>query len=429
MTAFHRQMKTNSLLILANAALLAGAGAQNRHQRSGDIDPDSLVRPEEVRAVQEQTIQLADAIRPASQAAVESTVWVWANTGRGSKPVSFGTVIDDGTKVLTKWSEIAMAKGAIQVVAGDGMTAKAKVVGVYQEDDLALLQLDGPHFRPVTLGGGEAPKLGRFLVAASPDDAPASVGVVAVEARSLREQDQAFLGIIMNPQHKGEGVMIEKVEPASGAADAGLAVGDVILSVGSRKVSSLFELKNALSGRGPGEHIDVRYSRKGTESSAQVELKARSKKANFEFPNARLRVMERMGTDLSLVRTGFPSVIQTDMQLDRKRCGGPVVDLDGNVIGIAIARADRTRSFIIPTAHLTQLLAKAPVTPEEAQAMADQEEEQMQAAIDEAMPRPPQGAPRAVPIEPGAADRLRRNLEDMSRLMEKMRAEMEGIEE
>jgi S1-C subfamily serine protease len=139
--------------------------------------------------------------------------------------------------------------------------------------------------------------------------------------------------------------------------------------------------------------------------------------------------MERMGTNLSLVRTGFPSVIQTDMQLDRKRCGGPVVDLEGNVVGIAIARADRTRSFIIPTAHLTQLLAKAPVTPEEAHAMAEEEEEQMQAAMDEAMPRPPQGAPRAVPIEPGAADRLRRNLEDMSRLMEKMRAEMEGIEE
>jgi S1-C subfamily serine protease len=422
-------MKTKSLLILANAALLAGASAQRSQQRSGDIDPDSLVRPEEVRAVQDQTRQLFDAIRPASQAAVESTVWVWANTGRGSKPVSFGTVIDDGTKVVTKWSEIAMAKGSIQVVGGDGMTAKAKVVGVYQEDDLALLQLEGPHFRPVTLTAGEAPKLGRFLVAASPDDTPASVGVVAVEARSLREQDQAFLGIIMDPQHKGKGVMIQEVVPEGGAADAGLKAGDIIFSIGSREVNSLFEMKNALSGRGPGERLDVHYTRKGSEASVQVELKAGKKTANFEFPNARLRVMERMGTELSLVRTGFPSVIQTDMQLDRKRCGGPVVDLEGNVVGVAIARADRTRSFIIPTAHLKQLLAKAPVTPEEAQAMAEAEEEQLQAAMDEAMPRRPQGAPRAVPIQPGAADRLRRNLEDMSRLMEKMRAEMESIEE
>ena len=428
MTAFHRQMKTKSLLVISQFALLAGAAAQTRQQRSGDIDPDSLVRPEEVRAVQEQTVQLFDAIRPASQEVVPSTVWVWANTGRGSKPVSFGTVIGDGTKVITKWSEIAMARGEVQVVGGDGTTAKAKVQGVYQEDDLALLKIEGTHFRPVEFSTKESPKLGRFLVAASPDDTPASVGVVAVETRSLREKDQAYLGIYLDPEYKGEGVKVAEVEPESGAAQAGLKVGDLVLSVDGRKVGSLFELKNALSGRGPGERLEIRYSHNASEAMTWTELKARTKKLP-QFPNARLRVMERMGTELSLVRTGFPSVIQTDMQLNRGRCGGPVVDLDGNVIGVAIARADRTRSFIIPSAHLTDLLAKDPVTPEEAQAIAEAEAEELQSALNEAMPPRQQGAPRAVPIEPGAADRLRRHLEDMDRLMERMRAEMEGIEE
>lgn len=423
-------MKTTSLLVLAHLALLAASPAQTRRQRSGDIDPDSLVRPEEVRAVQEQTVQLFDAIRPASQKAVESTVWVWANTGRaGNRPVSFGTVVGDGTKVVTKWSEIAMARGAIQVVGGDGTTAKATVQGVYQEDDLALLQIEGPtHFRPLQLTAGEAPKLGRFLIAASPDETPASIGVVAVEARSLREKDQAYLGIYLDPEYKGQGVKIAEVEPESGAAQAGLKVGDLVLSVGGRKVGSLFELKNALSGRGPGEHLDVRYSRDSAEATAQTELKARTKKLP-QFPNARLRVMERMGTELSLVRTGFPSVIQTDMQLERGRCGGPVVDLDGKVIGVAIARADRTRSFIIPTSHLIDLLAKDPTTPQEAQAAAEAEEEEQQAAMNQQAPPRAQGAPRRVPIEPGSADRLRRHLEDMDRLMERMRAEMEGLEE
>ena len=139
--------------------------------------------------------------------------------------------------------------------------------------------------------------------------------------------------------------------------------------------------------------------------------------------------MERMGTTLSLVRTGFPSVIQTDMQLDRGRCGGPVVDLDGTVVGISIARADRTRSFIIPSAHLVKLLAKDPATPEEVQAAKAAEEEEQQSAMNEAAPRRRQMTPRAVPIEPGSADRLRRHLEDMDRLMERMRAEMDGIQE
>ena len=431
MTLFKSTMNTRSLLIFAQVGLLAAASAQ-RSRPSGDIDPDSLVRPEETRAVHEQTVQLFDAISPSARKAVLSTVWVWANTGRGNRPVSFGTVIGDGTRVLTKWSEIAMARGTLQVVGGDGTTAKAKVRGVYQEDDLALLEVEGTHFPPIELTAGESPQLGRFLVAASPDDTPASIGVVAVEARSLREQDQAFLGVLLDQDYRGEGVRISEIDPEGGALPAGLKAGDIILAVADRKVDSLFELKNALSGRGPGEKVEIRYRREGAEAATQAELQRRKKELP-QFPNARLRVMERMGTTLSLVRTGFPSVIQTDMQLDRGRCGGPVVDLDGTVVGISIARADRTRSFIIPSAHLVKLLAKDPATPEEVQAAKAAEEEEQQSAMNEAAPgRPravPRTLPRAVPIEPGSADRLRRHLEDMDRLMERMRAEMDGIQE
>ena len=41
----------------------------------------------------------------------------------------------------------------------------------------------------------------------------------------------------------------------------------------------------------------------------------------------------------------------------------------------------------------------------------------------------PEGMPRAVPLEPGAADRMRRHLEDMQRLMERMQDEMQAIDE
>jgi hypothetical protein len=40
-----------------------------------------------------------------------------------------------------------------------------------------------------------------------------------------------------------------------------------------------------------------------------------------------------------------------------------------------------------------------------------------------------QGAPRAIPAPPRAAENLRHHLEEMERLMDRMRAEMEGIEE
>jgi len=419
---FFPTMKTSVIAMLLNAALLTGIHAQ---QEEPEVP---MMRPEEAAAVQEQTTEFFNAISPAAQSAGLSTVWIMADTGRGRRPVGFGTVVGDGRRVLTKWSEIAMAQGNMVVVGHDGTSAKGTVTGVYEDEDLAMLQLDGGNLKPVELATGEAPKLGRMLIAASPDDAPAGVGVVAVEARSLREKDQAYLGVGLDATYKGTGVKVKTVEKGGGALEAGLKAGDVILSVGGRKVNSLFEMRNSLIGHGPGESLEIRYIRKDAEAVAKAVLK---EKPEFEgIPNGRLRQMERMGTQPSLVRSGFPSAIQTDMQLKRDRCGGPVVDLDGKVVGIAIARADRTRSFIIPAAHITKLLAMDPLSPEAARAAMEakeQEQKQQVAQNDEA--RPPSQPRRPVPMKKVEADNLRRHLEDMEKLMERMRAEMDGIEE
>ncbi|MCW1886258.1 PDZ domain-containing protein [Luteolibacter flavescens] len=416
-------MKTSLLATALHAALLTGAYAQG----SDDVP---LMRPEEAETVQRQAMQFIDAVRPSVRPVVPSTVWVWADTGSGKRSVAYGTIVQDGTKALTKWSEIAMARGPIQVVGGDGATAKAKVIGVYQEEDLALLQLDGAQYHPVSFNALAAPKLGRFLIAASPDDTPVSVGVVAVEARSLREKDQAFLGVIANTDPPAKGLRIESVEDGSAAADAGLQKGDLILSVGGRDVGGLIELKSVLSAYRPGDSVEIRFDRKGEEITLKAELKERG--ANFPgFPNGRLSQMERMGSKekgLSIVREGFPTAIQTDLRVGREQCGGPVVDLDGNLVGISIARADRTRSFVIPAKHIQDLLSREPVSAEVAQAAMEEEEANRRQQVRQNLP-PQQNVPRAIPAPRGAAENLRRNLEEMELLMERMRAEMDGLEE
>lgn len=416
-------MKTSLLATAFHAALLAGALAQGR----GDVP---LMRPEEAEVVQRQSIEFIDAVRPSVRPVVPSTVWVWADVGSGKRPVAYGTIVGDGTKALTKWSEIAMARGPIQVVGGDGATAKATVLGVYQDDDLALLQLEGAHYQPVKFANREAPKIGRFLIAASPDDTPVSVGVVAVETRSLREKDQAFLGVIANTDPPAKGLRIQDIEKGSAAEVAGLKGGDLILAIGGRAVGNLIELKSALSAYRPGDRVEIRYDRKGAQASANAELKERN--VNFpEIPNGRLRQMERMGGDekaLSLVHDGFPSVIQTDLRVGREQCGGPVVDLDGNAIGIAIARADRTRSFVIPAKYVVDLLSRNPVSVEVAQAAMEQEAQARRQQVGQNRP-PQQRTPRAIPAPPGAAENLRQHLEEMELLMDRMRAEMEGIDE
>ena len=49
-------------------------------------------------------------------------------------------------------------------------------------------------------------------------------------------------------------------------------------------------------------------------------------------------------------------MLQTDMVVDAKDCGGPVVDLDGNVLGINIARAGRVETWVLPSEVIRPLL-------------------------------------------------------------------------
>ena len=59
---------------------------------------------------------------------------------------------------------------------------------------------------------------------------------------------------------------------------------------------------------------------------------------------------------LSSRRSDFPAVIQHDSILQAKYCGGPLVDLDGNVVGVNIARASRVATYALPSSVVTAML-------------------------------------------------------------------------
>ena len=67
----------------------------------------------------------------------------------------------------------------------------------------------------------------------------------------------------------------------------------------------------------------------------------------------------RCGSDAkSLRRDGFPSIFCHDATLEPDKCGGPVVDLDGNWLGVNIARNSRVRTFAIPCGCRCQFVRK-----------------------------------------------------------------------
>jgi serine protease Do len=241
--------------------------------------------------------------------------------------------------------------------------------------------------------------------------------VVSVLERNLRETDSAFLGVIGTLDFEGPGVKIDRVAEGSGAEAAGMKPGDIILKVGDRPISGLLELKNSLVGREPGTTVTLTVRSAKATRNVDVLLGNRPELPNF--PGHRLRQMELMGGPVSDVRDSFTRVIQTDMRPRPDQIGGPVVDLKGRVVGITMARADRTRSFVMPAAAIVKLLETEPQDPALAKVRTPQ------AAAPLAVRR--MAAPRGAVPQAGSEERPRRHLTEMQRLMDFMSEEMENL--
>tara|TARA_R110000850_G_scaffold157126_5_gene281296 strand:+ start:117 stop:962 length:846 start_codon:yes stop_codon:yes gene_type:complete len=61
---------------------------------------------------------------------------------------------------------------------------------------------------------------------------------------------------------------------------------------------------------------------------------------------------KRVGLQVSDRRTGYPAIYSSDLNLSPDQCGGPVYDLAGNFLGIAIARTDVHSTYLIPLSRL-----------------------------------------------------------------------------
>ncbi|MFD0892098.1 PDZ domain-containing protein [Luteolibacter ambystomatis] len=396
-----------------------------RSLRGIGIDPElfekkevPLLSAEENEAIASQYADLCAVGESVAARVSASTVQVYA----GKNQVAYGTVVGNGTQVLTKWSEIARKGAAIQVLDSKGTTHSAKITGVHEDEDIAVLSIDGPVLTPVKWSDRGSPALGSFVVASRRDAKLGGLGVVAVLSRSLRESDQAFLGVNGDMTYSGPGVKVGSVEEKTGAETAGIKEGDVILKIGDRAISGLMELRNSLLGKNPGDKVAMKISRGGKTIDVEVLLGNRPRLP--QFTNLRLRQMEQMGGAISRVRDMFPAVVQSDLQLKPQQCGGPVVDLDGNVIGISIAQADRTRSFFIPADEVVAMLKKPTVDSAVARVGNPPAElpNQMARRGDDQAPRM-QRAPDRESI-----GRARRNVRDMERLIERLHEEMDAVE-
>ncbi len=283
-----------------------------------------------------------NAFRDAVRAPAQSTVRILCDDRRAA----LGTVVAADGLILTKASELT---GKVVCHLFDGRRLEAKIVGINDDSDLALLKIGADDLPAIGWSEADPPPVGSWLATPGLETVPISIGVVSVAPRSIERRLPA-LGVIIEEGDKGP--VVREALPRSGAAKAGLKPNDVITQLDGKQVKSRHGLIQAIRGHRPGDTVRLQLLRGGQEVAADVELLDLTEIANGEM------FQEEIGGRLSKRRTGFPLVLQHDTVLQPNQCGGPLVDLDGKVVGINIARASRVASYALPVSAVKPVLEK-----------------------------------------------------------------------
>ena len=274
-----------------------------------------------------------------------STVRVLAD----DKQVALGAIVTADGYVLTKSS---LVTGNLQCALADGKKFPAKLIGRHLESDLAMLKLNGMNFTSIAWREGNAPAVGSFLATSGTGENPAAIGVVSVGPRKIKSPS-GILGVLI--ENDTQGARIDQVMPDSAAEKAGLQVNDVIALFNGTKVEGRDALISKVKVLRPGTQVRLSVVRGDEKLSIRATLGDRNK----VDPSAkRGNFQNSLGGELSQRRAGFPSVLQHDTILRPEQCGGPIVDLDGKVVGINIARAGRVESYALPVSVIQPLISQ-----------------------------------------------------------------------
>jgi serine protease Do len=220
-----------------------------------------------------------------------------------------------------------------------------------------MLKIEAKNLTPLVWAkNSSVAPVGNFVCTAGPSGEPLCVGVVSVSSRTMPTGKGAFkpspnsgyLGVGLEDGEKDKGAKIGQVMPGTAASKAKLQVNDLIVGVNEHQIKDSEELVKLLQKFKPKDTVTLKVVRDTDELEFKVTLGTR--------PPDRADFQNNMGSELSKRRDGFPVILQHDSVVKPADCGGPLVDLDGNVIGINICRAGRVESYAIPTEVIQPLL-------------------------------------------------------------------------
>lgn len=260
---------------------------------------------------------------------------------RGTTPCAVGTIVGDGGRIVTKASEVY---GDVSVRFADGTTLSATIERSSRVHDLALLSV-----RSKSAGGAladaDAPLVGQ-VVAALLQGQPARLGIISHQTRAIPNQRRAA-GLPGLAASEAGLTVVDAEELQS--FEVPLAKGDVIRAIEGTATPDL-ETFHALTGYADREGALGILS--GDPVAMTIARDGKSMEIAFRWPpDVRLY-------NESTRWSGFPAVFDTDVILEPKLCGGPLVDRAGRIVGVTIAcRGDLPgQTHVLPAAVVRDFL-------------------------------------------------------------------------
>lgn len=271
----------------------------------------------------------------------------------GHDEVGYGVVVSPQGHILIKASEYIGLKQPT-VTVDKTKYPEVEMLAIDPIWDVALIKIKAEGLVPVVYAPTSDVPEGTWVVAngaSTRTNRRLLCGIISARIREIPVSGGAALGVVL--KDKSKTLEIEVVNKKSGAHEAGLQKGDIILKVDGKPVKKIEELGEILKDRKVGSTVEVTYRRGKKEQTVTVRLAAKSEL----FANPMNR-QDQMSGDYSRRRSGFPRVVQHSILGSSKITGGPVLDLDGRCLGMNIARANRAESFAIPVEDLKALASR-----------------------------------------------------------------------
>ena len=273
------------------------------------------------------------------------------------KFVSLGTVVGQNGWILTKASELS---GNVYCRIPEHGSLKASVHATDDQTDLALLKVKATNLTVAKLlvdWSTDDTEIKAGSLVAVPDGYapdPLAIGIASTAKPRKVDQDRGIVGIqVDQPDPTVPGARVISIIPGSAAEESGLEPNDLVLEINGVELENHLDLIQRVGELRPGANVKLKVKRDDETWTETIELGRLN-----ELLEDELALQNRLGGALSSRRSGFPEVIQHDSLVRANQCGGPLVNLAGEIIGINIARAGRVETFTLSSQSVGEALER-----------------------------------------------------------------------